>query len=144
MSLKPALPLLSDVDPAYLRSIVLEYPYGEQVLGYMAGSSRNHRRFRANLKKALSEFAKALGARLAEACQKERLQVTSVGFAVPAHWPYAVEATIWDKVLQKLIKASTNIRFTRDTIFFHSETQALAHHLFRHCSRKSLKVRPTN
>lgn len=140
MSLEPVFLLLSDADPARLRKIVLEYPHGEVVMELMEGRGRRDRQFRANMKKALSDFVKVLGMRLIETCQKERVRVTQVGFALPAHWPCAVEPTIWNCLLQKLLKSGSNIQFSRDTVFFHTETQALAHHLLRHCSRKSLKV----
>lgn len=131
-SLKPVFLLLSAIDTAELRPLISEYPNAERLRTLMHGRSPQHRRFRQKLKTAVATFFHFLRERTIITCDAESLCITSVGISVPAQWPAAVEDYMADAFRKKFLFGSVHFKVPEDGIHFHSETQALAHYLFRH------------
>lgn len=136
-SLKPILLLLSPISPEELGPLIREYPDAEQLWTRMDGDEANHRRFRKNLTKAVVRFFEVLRENTVNTCKSRSLRIISVGVSVPAQWPAVVEDYIADMLLQKFFHSIIHVKgVCREDIFFHSETQALAHYLLRHHGSK--------
>lgn len=131
-SLKPVFLLLSAIDTAELRPLISEYPNAERLRTLMHGRSPQHKRFRQKLKAAVASFFHILRERTIITCDVDSLCITSVGISVPAQWPGAVEDYMADVFRKKFLYGSVHFKVPEDGILFHSETQALAHYLFRH------------
>lgn len=136
-SIKPVFLLLAQTEPGSFRHLLFEYPHAEELLSRM---DKQGNPFRTKLRAALDGFCEFLRDRAIKTCNKERLRVTSVGVSVPAQWPAAAEDFVADTLLKKLLKRAACFKVTRGDIMFHSESQALAHFLFRHHTSE-LKVR---
>lgn len=135
-SLKPVFLLLAPIDPEDLMPLIREYPDAEHLWSRINGEEPHHRRFKKNLKKAVVRFFEALREKTVETCKARSLRITSVGISVPAQWPAVVEDYIADTFLQKFFYGVIHVKgVRRGDIFFHSETQALAHYLLKHHSR---------
>lgn len=143
-SLKPLFLLLSDIPVDAVRPLVQEYPHTEELLRRTKGQGAEQQRFRENLDRALADFFQLLRDRLMRSCRFNRVRVVSVGVAVPAHWPEVVHATITDYLLRKLLRNAAHVQVEREDIFFHTETQALAHYLFKRYEKRTLNVPPSN
>lgn len=132
-SIKPAILLLCDLEPATLRSLVLEYPHGEILLRKKYTKDRKDKRvFEKRIEEALRLFFDVLRDRTVAACKDENLQVTSVGIALPGHWPKEVENFLTKFSLETFLKGHSHIKVHSSGIHYHSETQALGHYIFKH------------
>ena len=132
-SLKPVFLLLAPISPGDMMPLIREYPDAERLWNSINGDESHHRRFRKNLKRAVVSFFEVLRETTVQTCKERNLRITSVGVSVPAQWPAVVEDYIADTLLQRFFHSVIYVKgVTRDDIFFHSETQALAHYLLIH------------
>lgn len=133
-SLKPVLLLLSGVEPRELKPLISEYPQGDKLWGRINGPGE-HEGFRERLETALKAFFNFLRRQTVQFCRDERLRVTSIGVALPGHWHPESEDYITGLILQHFAQTGSKIDISRQDVFYHSETQALAHYLFRNHAR---------
>lgn len=134
-SLKPVFLLLCGLDKSELELYVSEYPHSRELLSRISCDNRNRKTFVRKLSTAVQYFFRFLRKQTMETCRTHGLRVTSVGISVPGQWPGAVEDYLADVFLQNFCgrgEGHEHFRVGRDNIFFHSETQALAHFFFKH------------
>ncbi|MBE3045923.1 hypothetical protein IMZ48_25950 [Candidatus Bathyarchaeota archaeon] len=131
-SIKPIFLVLADIPRRRLRPLLSEYPHADEILERLDSEDRP---FRQRLHAAIAGFCDALRKRLVALCNKEELRVVSVGISVPSQWPAEVEDFMADVFVAKLLKRAECVQVSRDQILFHSETQALAHNVFKEAGR---------
>ena len=79
--------------------------------------------FRDRLFRGLKQLFSPIHQRIKAICDRNRLHVTAIGLSIPAQWTLDFEDVYRGIVAQVFKHPSSDI-------FFHTETVALAHHLF--------------
>ncbi|MBE3045845.1 hypothetical protein IMZ48_25535 [Candidatus Bathyarchaeota archaeon] len=130
-SLKPVFLLRCDLDEHDLEPLIAEYPHSKELLSRIR--QPGHIVFRRKLTTAVRNFFDCLGKRTIEACEHYGFKITAVGISDPGQWPAAVEDYMADMFLENFNRGPRSPHFpiARDNVFFHGETQALAHFFFR-------------
>ena len=128
VSLKPVFLLLAEPEPDSIRTLIREYPHAGRLLERLEDGDSS---LRTTLRTALEEFCSFLRDWALSACDDEKVRVTSVGISLPAHWPVIVENYVAELFLTNLFHEADCFNISRDRIFFNSESQAIAHYLFK-------------
>lgn len=95
---------------------------------------KNDVRFLARLRQGISELLAVLYEDVKQVCKSEGLKVTRIGLSIPSQWTMEFMEVYADI-------ASDVFVHPKDAIFFHTETEALAHFLLKE-SLLTIQARP--
>jgi hypothetical protein len=115
ISLKYAFYYLANAPPELLREYSLVHPLVKR---------KGDPVFRRRLEQGLLELFSTIKRRVLEVCNVENLRVETIALSIPSQWTLDFEDTY-----RRLIAKSFD--FTPENIYFHTETEALAHFLFK-------------
>jgi len=79
---------------------------------------------RYRLESGLRELFTVLHKNITEACTRQRFSIAAIGLSIPSQWDLDFESVYRDIV-------ATTFQEPPDKIFFHTETESLAHYLFK-------------
>lgn len=80
--------------------------------------------FRARLSQGLRELLSTIQRRVSHICKTQRFTIATIGLSVPAQWTLEFERVYRDLVVEVFQHPPSEIHF-------HTESEALAHYLFR-------------
>lgn len=124
-SLKPGFVIGSDLPLTEKLAQISDYPHARYIAAKLRQNESRSRRYVEAINMLFKELAEAVSAK----CQTKGIRITSIGVAIPGHWPWEVQLQYHKMVHQVFSGVLSAI--TMNDIHFHSETQAMMHYLFR-------------